>query len=73
MLFRSLKARVDVAADGSGTVRAKAWKKDEAEPEAWTIEAPHKTAHTHGAPGLYSFTPQEQRGWIDNLVVTPNK
>ena len=68
-----LKTRVDVADDGSGAVRAKAWKKDEAEPEAWTIEVPHKAAHTHGAPGFYSLSPQEQRGWIDNLVVTPNK
>ena len=68
-----LKTRVDVAADGSGTVRAKAWKKDDPEPEAWTIEVPHQTAHTHGAPGLYSLTPQEQRGWIDNIAVTPNQ
>ena len=72
-IWYHLKARVDLAADGSGIVRAKAWKKDEAEPEAWTIEVPHKTAHTHGAPGLYSLTPQEQRGWIDNISVTPNK
>ncbi len=68
-----LKARVDVAADGSGVVRAKAWKKGEPEPEAWTIEVPHKHAHTEGSPGLFSFTPQEQRAWIDNISVTPNK
>lgn len=67
-----LKTRVDVAADGSGVVRAKVWKKGEAEPEAWTIEVPHKTAHAEGAPGIFSFTPQEQRAWIDNISVTPN-
>lgn len=67
-----VKARVDVAADGSGVVRAKAWKKGDAEPEAWTIEVPHKTAHQHGSPGLFGFTPQEQRAWIDNIVVTAN-
>ncbi len=67
-----VKARVDVAADGSGTVRAKAWKKGEAEPEAWTIEVPHKTAHQHGSPGLFGFSPQEQRAWVDNIAVTPN-
>lgn len=67
-----LKSRVDVAPDGSGVVRAKAWKKDEPEPANWTIEVPHKTAHTEGAPGLFSFTPQEQRAWIDNISVTPN-
>ncbi len=67
-----LKARVDVAADGSGTVRAKAWKKGDPEPEAWTIEVPHKHAHQEGSPGLFSFTPQEQRAWIDNIEVKAN-
>lgn len=67
-----LKARVDVAADGSGVVRAKAWKKGEAEPAAWTIEVPHKKAHTHGSPGLFGFAPQEQRVCIDNVKVTAN-
>ena len=67
-----LKTRVDVAADGSGIVRGKAWKKGDPEPDAWTIEVPHKTAHQHGSPGFYSFTPQEQRAWIDNIEVKPN-
>lgn len=68
-----LKTRVDVAADGSGVVRAKAWKKGDPEPDAWTIEVPHKHAHQEGSPGLFGFTPQEQRAWIDNIAVTPNK
>ena len=67
-----IKARVDVAADGSGTVRAKAWKTGEAEPAAWTIEVPHKNAHQHGSPGLFGFAPQEQRVCIDNVKVTAN-
>jgi len=53
-------------------VRAKAWKKGDPEPEAWTIEVAHKHAHSQGAPGLFSFTPQEQRAWIDNISVTAN-
>lgn len=68
-----LKARVDVAKDGSGVVRAKAWKKGEPEPAAWAIEVHHKRAHEEGSPGLFSFSPQEQRAWIDNISVTPNK
>ena len=68
-----LKARVDVAADGSGVIRAKAWKKGDPEPDAWTIEVPHKHANEEGSPGLFGFAPQEQRAWIDNIVVTPNK
>ncbi len=67
-----LKVKVDVAADGSGVVRAKAWKRDEAEPATWTIEVPHKHAHRNGSPGLFGFAPQEQRVALDNIAVTPN-
>ncbi len=67
-----LKARVDVAADGTGVVRAKAWQRDGPEPEAWTIEVPHKTAHREGSPGLFGFSPQDMRVFIDNVAVTPN-
>ncbi len=67
-----VKARVDVAADGSGVVRGKAWKKGDPEPEAWLVEVPHKTAHQNGSPGLFGFSPQEQRAWVDNITVTPN-
>ncbi len=66
-----IKARVDVAADGSGVVRAKAWPKGEAEPEKWLIEVPHKHAHPMGNPGLFSLAPLE-RAWIDNVSVTQN-
>jgi outer membrane protein assembly factor BamB len=68
--WHRLKVQVDVAKDGSGIVRAKAWKKADAEPAEWLIEVPHKKAHTHGAPGFFSLTPQEQRAWIDNVSVT---
>lgn len=68
-----LKTRVDVSPDGSGVVRAKVWKKGDPEPDAWTIEVPHKHAHEEGSPGIFSFVPSEQRAWIDNIVVTPNK
>ncbi len=67
-----LKARVDVAKDGTGVVRAKAWKKGETEPEKWTLEVSHKTAHQNGSPGLFGFSPQDQRVLIDNISVTPN-
>jgi outer membrane protein assembly factor BamB len=67
-----LKARVDVAADGSGVVRAKAWKRDEKEPDKWILEVPHKHAHENGCPGLYGFAPQDMRVYIDNVLVTAN-
>lgn len=67
-----LKARVDVAANGSGVIRAKAWKKDEAEPEKWLLEVPHLNAHESGSPGLFALAPQ-MRVYIDNVTVTPNQ
>jgi hypothetical protein len=67
-----LKARVDVAADGSGVVRAKAWKKGEAEPEKWTVEVPHLIAHQNGSPGVFGFSPTDMRVYIDNIAVTQN-
>lgn len=67
-----MKTRVDVAPDGSGVVRAKAWKRGEPEPEAWTIEVPHKIAHASGSPGFFGFAPQSMfRVYVDNLTVTP--
>jgi outer membrane protein assembly factor BamB len=68
-----LKTRVDLEADGTGIVRGKVWKKGEAEPEGWTIEVPHRTAHRSGSPGIFAFSPQDQRVYVDNLRVTPNQ
>lgn len=67
-----LKTRVDVAPDGSGVVRAKAWPKGEEEPAQWTLEVPHRVAHASGSPGLFGFSPQEMQVYIDNVSVTPN-
>jgi len=71
-IWYRLKARVDVAADGSGVVRAKAWKKEEPEPQAWTLEAPHQHANQSGCPGLFGFSPQDMRVYIDNIQVRSN-
>lgn len=68
-----LKTRVDVGADGRGVVRAKAWKKGDPEPAAWTIEVKHATAHRTGSPGLFGFSPQEMRVYLDNVSVTKNE
>jgi outer membrane protein assembly factor BamB len=67
-----LKARVDREADGSARVRAKAWKRDDPEPGDWTIEVAHQTGHCAGSPGLFGFSPQDMRVYIDNVEVTPD-
>ncbi len=69
----TLKTRVDVAADGSGTVLAKVWDRSQSEPAAWTIEVKVPRAHKNGSPGIFGFTPLNQkRVYLDNLSVTPN-
>lgn len=68
----TLKSRVDIGPDGKGVVKAKAWKRDEPEPATWTLEVPHNHAHTSGSPGLFGFSPQDMRVFVDNVKVTPN-
>jgi len=67
-----LKTMVETKEDGSGIVKAKAWPREEEEPEEWNLEAPVKRVHQEGAPGLFGFTPQNRfRVYVDNLVVKP--
>lgn len=70
----TLKTHVDVAEDGSGVVRAKAWPADQPEPAAWTIEVEHKNAHKKGAPGIFGFAPQSQKTvFVDNISISSNE
>jgi len=69
----TLLTRVDIEDDGAAVVRAKAWPRGEDEPASWTIEVRDPHGHTHGAPGLYGFTPQSRFPvYLDNLSVTSN-
>ena len=74
MKWYTLKTQVTVDADKiNGTVSAKVWEQGQPEPTAWTLEAKVNPVHTSGSPGLYGFTPQNQkRVYIDNVKVTPN-
>ncbi|HMV67207.1 MAG TPA: PQQ-binding-like beta-propeller repeat protein [Myxococcota bacterium] len=67
-----LHTEVSVGADGAATIRAKVWPRDQAEPEAWTLEVRHAEGHTQGAPGLFGFTPKSlHKVYIDNIAVDP--
>ena len=69
----TLLTRVDIEADGAARIRAKVWPRGDAEPDAWTIDVRDPNGHTHGAPGLYGFTPQSRYAvFLDNLSVTSN-
>ena len=67
-----LKTHVDSLPDGSCVVRAKAWAKGEAEPDSWTIEVPSKIGNHEGCPGLFGFSPQDMKVYIDNIAITKN-
>ncbi len=66
-----LKSWVERQDDGTGTVHAKAWPRDEEEPADWTLSVPVKHCHPHGAPAVFAFSPQSQkRVYIDNIKLT---
>jgi hypothetical protein len=70
----TVKTQVQVNADGTGAVLAKVWEKEQPEPADWTIKAETPLVHKQGSPGIFGFTPQnQQRVYIDNVSVTPNK
>jgi len=53
-------------------LRAKAWPRDEPEPEAWTLEELHLQPHKRGAPGVYALSPQSKKKvYFDNLSIYP--
>jgi outer membrane protein assembly factor BamB len=58
--------------NGQAVLRGKVWKRGEAEPEAWTIEAADATPNLIGSPGLFGNA-SDAEFYIDNVEVTPNK
>jgi len=72
-IWYCLKSRVDHLDDGAAVIRAKAWPRDEPEPDEWTIEFTHPDGHPKGAPGIFGFSPQSRfRVYVDNIMVTSN-
>ena len=69
-VWYTAKLRVDVE-DGQALVRGKVWKRDEAEPAEWTIEAKDPLPNPHGSPGIYGYSPANV--YYDNLNVWKNK
>ena len=63
-----MKMKVDVEGD-KATISGKVWKKGEAEPAAWTIEAVDTLPHTHGSAGIYGYSAADIL--YDNIKVTP--
>ena len=65
-VWYTMKMKVDIE-DGKAIVRGKAWKRDEAEPDAWTIEVEDPLPVHEGSPGLYGYSPATI--YFDNVKV----
>ncbi|MCC9606646.1 PQQ-like beta-propeller repeat protein [Blastopirellula sp. JC732] len=52
-------------------VRGKVWKKGEAEPADWTVEAEDTYPNRDGSPGFFGNATNAEL-YIDNVTVTPN-
>jgi outer membrane protein assembly factor BamB len=54
------------------TLRGKVWKRGEAEPAEWIIEATDATPNQNGSPGMFGNSSLAEF-YIDNVSVYPNK
>ena len=66
-VWYTMKLNVDIRDDGAH-VRGKVWKRGEAEPDAWTIEALDPHPNQNGSPGLYVYALADC--FFDNVIVT---
>jgi hypothetical protein len=58
--------------DGKAVLRGKVWKRGEAEPDHWLVEAVDVAPNLSGSPGLFGNA-KEAEIFIDNVQVTRNK
>ena len=65
-VWYTMKMKVDIE-DGKAIIRGKVWKKEEAEPDAWTIEVEDPLPVQEGSPGLYGYSPATI--YYDNVKV----
>ena len=57
--------------DGKAVCKGKWWLRDQAEPEAWSLEMTDSAPQKSGSPGLFGNT-QTTSVYVDNLSVVPN-
>jgi outer membrane protein assembly factor BamB len=66
----TMKLRAE-AKDGKAVLKGKVWKRGDAEPQKWTIEAIDEAPNLVGAPGVFGNA-QTSEIFVDNILVTPN-
>lgn len=69
-IWYTLKLRA-ANVDGKAQLQGKVWKRDESEPDAWTIELVDPIPNTQGSPGLAGDSTNAEV-YIDNVIVTSN-
>jgi outer membrane protein assembly factor BamB len=57
--------------NGKAVLKGKVWKRGEAEPQQWTIEAVDEEPNLNGSPGLFGNASDSEIS-IDNVLVTQN-
>jgi len=67
-----LKLRVHQLKGRKAEIKGKAWLRDQAEPEQWSVEMVDSSPNKAGSPGLYGNT-QSAEFMIDNVSVVPNE
>jgi hypothetical protein len=68
-VWYTLKMKVETTKD-EAKVYGKVWKRGEAEPSEWTIEATDPHPNLSGSPGLYYYALADC--YFDNVIVTQN-
>ena len=71
------RLKLAVGRTGSqASVKGKVWKKDDKEPESWTLELVDNRPNIEGSPGLFGeslVTPYKSEIYYDNILVSENK
>ena len=68
-IWYTMKLKVD-ASESEAKLFGKVWKRGEAEPGEWTIEATDPHPNLSGSPGLYYYALTD--AYFDNVIVTQN-
>lgn len=74
-VWYTMKLRTDFEERDGNTIailKGKVWPRDDAEPEAWTIEWEDEPANVIGSPGLVGSAKTAEL-FYDNILVTPNE
>jgi outer membrane protein assembly factor BamB len=69
-VWYTMKLRAENS-DGKAFLRAKIWKRDEKEPDNWTLELVDPQPNSSGSPGMYADSTNAEV-YIDNVTVVPN-